>query len=111
MKKIPLMLIITLIFSLCLYSCDKKKEKCSIKKFVDSQSVHLKRADKYYFNNQYVYLLTYDGADMKENLYNENCELICSPAGGISGLGDGICPTFYEEAKFVTNIWINDNLK
>ncbi len=63
---------------------------------------------KFEINNKTYDVLSFKITAMNEKLYGENCVLICSPSGGISGLGDGNCPTFYEDAEFVRNIWVNN---
>jgi len=40
------------------------------------------------------YYITSDCCDQYNYLYNEQCELICAPDGGIIGTGDGKCPNF-----------------
>lgn len=56
-----------------------------------------------------VYQLVEDGETYYEvelgccdhftELYNQNCELICSPRGGISGGGAGDCPEWVYQAE------------
>ena len=50
------------------------------------------------------YYITSDCCDQYNYLYNEQCELICAPNGGIIGAGDGNCPTFTSEI-IKTLIW------
>ncbi|MBI1221500.1 MAG: hypothetical protein GC180_02755 [Bacteroidetes bacterium] len=49
---------------------------------------------RYTFKDQAYFLIppSTTSADMYTVLYNENCEYICAPGGGISGKGSGICP-------------------
>jgi len=53
--------------------------------------------------NTYYYI-TSDCCDQYNYLYNEHCELVCAPDGGIIGTGDGNCPTFTSEIV-KTLIW------
>ncbi len=55
-------------------------------------------------DNQIFYYITSDCCDQFNYLYNENCDIICAPDGGLSGGGDGNCPEFTTEIdKFL--IW------
>ena len=38
-------------------------------------------------------------------LYDENCNKICSPDGGIAGNGDGLCPDFFTNRTNERLIW------
>jgi len=40
------------------------------------------------------YYITSDCCDQYNYLYDNNCNQICAPDGGISGAGDGNCPIF-----------------
>ncbi len=55
-------------------------------------------------DGQIFYYITSDCCDQFNYLYNENCEIICAPDGGISGEGDGNCPDFTTEIE-KTLIW------
>ena len=59
---------------------------------------------KWEVDNQFFYYITSNCCDQYNYLYNENCEIICAPDGGIIGKGDGKCPTFYSEI-IKTLIW------
>lgn len=43
------------------------------------------------------YYITSDCCDQYNYLYNEQCEIICAPDGGITGAGNGNCPDFTNE--------------
>ena len=51
----------------------------------------------------YFYISS-DCCDQFNYLYNEACDIVCSPDGGFSGAGDGSCPEFTGEIK-KTLIW------
>ena len=55
-------------------------------------------------DGQIYYYITSDCCDQFNYLYNENCEIVCAPDGGISGEGDGNCPEFATEIE-KTLIW------
>ena len=43
--------------------------------------------------------------DIPSVLFNANGETICSPDGGLTGSGDGKCPTFFEERSDGKLVW------
>jgi hypothetical protein len=45
-------------------------------------------------NQNTYYYITSDCCDQFNLLYNENCDVVCAPDGGITGGGDGNCPNF-----------------
>lgn len=49
---------------------------------------------KWEVDGQTYYYITSDCCDQYNLLYNNNCNVICAPDGGITGLGDGNCPDF-----------------
>lgn len=50
------------------------------------------------------YLISSDCCDQLNYLYNENCQIVCAPSGGLSGNGDGGCPNFIDSIQW-TLIW------
>ncbi len=71
----------------------------------------LKIVPEYRFQGELVYVFesSYELcqiADMTADVYNENCELICS-LGGIAGFVDCNGDDFYDNAHFVRNVWAN----
>lgn len=61
--------------------------------------------DEYDYQGKHVFLFTADCCDQYNILFDENCKGICAPSGGIIGKGDGKCPDFKEQGKFVKNIY------
>lgn len=59
---------------------------------------------KWEADGQTYYYITSDCCDQYNYLYNNNCDVICAPDGGITGLGDGNCPDFKEPIE-KTLIW------
>lgn len=57
------------------------------------------------FNSKYVYYISPRFEDDLGSVYDQYCNLLCHPDGGISGNGDGSCPDFFDQAKFVRTIW------
>ena len=60
---------------------------------------------EYLYNGKKVYLFTSDCCDQYIELYDENCNYLCAPSGGITGKGDGKCVDFYTAAKHIQLIW------
>ena len=50
------------------------------------------------------YYSTADCCDQFSSLYDTHCDVVCAPDGGLTGTGDGNCPTFSEDKK-MTLIW------
>ncbi len=61
--------------------------------------------DEYLFKGKKAYLAKAQCCDFFDLLYDENCKEICAPTGGFTGRGDGKCPDFEKEAKFIKTIW------
>ncbi|MCB0704256.1 MAG: hypothetical protein KDC34_03065 [Saprospiraceae bacterium] len=60
---------------------------------------------QYEYNGMMVYYLPPMNGDIYSNLYNENCEIICHPDGGLTGTGDGQCPDFAKMRKNERLVW------
>lgn len=60
---------------------------------------------RYRFNGETVYYVPPRPYDFPSALYNSEGEIICSPDGGLTGGGDGKCPTFFEKRRGGTLIW------
>lgn len=60
---------------------------------------------QYTYNNQTVYYIPARCCDIPSVLYDSQCNVICSPDGGLTGKGDGKCPDFFEKRKNETLIW------
>lgn len=51
----------------------------------------------YTYNKQTVYYVTSKCCDIPSNLYDQNCNRICSPDGGFTGKGDMKCVDFFNK--------------
>jgi hypothetical protein len=60
---------------------------------------------RYRYNGDTVFYLAPPCCDQMSELYDENCNLICHPDGGITGAGDGQCPAFWSTATDSAEIW------
>lgn len=63
------------------------------------------QVDEYLYNGKKVYLLNSPCCDQFNPLYDEDCNLICAPSGGITGRGDGKCADFSSAAKHIRLVW------
>ena len=52
---------------------------------------------KWEVDGETFYYITSDCCDQFNNLYSENCDIVCAPDGGLTGQGDGKCPDFKGE--------------
>jgi hypothetical protein len=63
------------------------------------------QVSEYLYKGKKVYLTTAPCCDQYNGLYDDNCQHLCAPTGGITGKGDGKCPDFSTTAKFVRLVW------
>ncbi len=96
------------------HGCEKKNTDPSIPICIQLKIKDLKSKPKfnppasvtqYSYNGQIVYYITSDCCDQYNNLFNGNCNLICSPDGGIIGGGDRKCTDFRNKRTNEKLIW------
>ena len=63
------------------------------------------RVLRFTYNGDSVFYIPAYCCDHYSELYDEECNLICHPDGGITGGGDGQCPTFWSTATDSVEIW------
>ncbi|HEU5147574.1 MAG TPA: hypothetical protein VFT90_12700 [Chryseosolibacter sp.] len=63
---------------------------------------------RYIYNGKTVYYIPQRCCDIPSQLFDENCQLICSPDGGFSGGGDGRCKDFFDTRTDEKLIWEDD---
>jgi hypothetical protein len=56
------------------------------------------QVDEYVYQGKRVYLFSADCCDQYTQAFDENCNYICAPSGGITGKGDGRCADFINAA-------------
>ena len=61
--------------------------------------------DEYTYKGKRSFLFTADCCDQFNTLYDESCNVICSPSGGLEGGGDHKCEDFSKESKLIKQIW------
>ncbi len=60
---------------------------------------------QYDYDGKTVYYVASGCCDQYNLLFDSDCNIICSPDGGISGDGDGRCSDFYAKSKNKTLVW------
>lgn len=60
---------------------------------------------QYTYNGQIVYYITANCCDQYNQLFDSNCNLICSPDGGITDGGDRKCTDFHNKKTNEKLIW------
>lgn len=63
---------------------------------------------QYQYKGLTVYYIPPRCCDIMSSLYDENCDIICSPDGGIAGNGDGLCPDFFTSSTDESLVWADD---
>lgn len=118
MKIILLLLSFTVLAS---ETCDKKKktsstspEEQSIPTCIQAKIDSIKNlprfnppaeVNEYVYKDKRVFLFSSNCCDNFNLLFDENCNYVCAPTGGISGKGDMKCTDFTEKAKLVRLVW------
>jgi hypothetical protein len=100
---------IVIIFFICLAVACKKESNSypeCVQTVIDNGSGDYYGIWEYSYNNKTVYLFTTKKCcDFLDRLYDENCNYLCAPSGGISGKGDNRCPDFMQNAQRVKLVW------
>ncbi len=60
---------------------------------------------QYTYNGKTVYLLMAGCCDQYNVVYDDECNYLCAPSGGLTGKGDRKCTDFNERAKFIKAVW------
>ena len=117
MKIILLLLSFTVLAS---ETCDKKKktstspEEQSIPTCIQAKIDSIKKlprfnppaeVNEYVYKDKRVFFFSSDCCDQFNLLFDENCNYVCAPTGGITGKGDMKCTDFTEKAKLVRLVW------
>ena len=64
---------------------------------------------EYSYNGKMVFYFTSNCCDQFNIVYDEKCNYICAPDGGISGKGDMKCSDFAKNATKVKLVWKDEN--
>ena len=109
--------VIGAIFLMTSLSCKKINvpdgtPKCIVKKIrqikTDPVANPASSVWKYVYHGQAVYYIPPRCCDIGSQLYDEDCNQICSPDGGNSGGGDGKCTDFFTDRTGEQLIWQDD---
>ncbi len=77
-----------------------------IKQFVtDAKSNPPRTVIESIYKGEKVYYINSPCCDQYNNLYDSNCNKLCSPDGGFTGKGDGRCPDFHTSKSNEKLIW------
>jgi hypothetical protein len=87
-------------------SCNKDSIPGCIEKMTQGDpSATPLRIDEYEYQGKRVFYVTEDCCDKFNTVYDESCNPLCAPSGGLTGMGDGKCPDFDSKAKLIKKIW------
>ena len=104
------LIISTLIFGSC--DSDESVPTCIQEKIQKIKSEPVRNPPamvmRYSYRNQEVFYFTAYCCDFPSELFDLNCNLLCSPDGGISGSGDNKCPDFFTKRIDEQIIWQDD---
>ena len=110
MKIMPYFHILLMLF----LGCTKKDDLPKIPDCIAQKIENIKKEDarnppaivyQYTFQKKTVYFFPQYCCDIPSELYDQNCTLICLPDGGITGEGDGKCPSFFQERTEEIVVW------
>lgn len=59
----------------------------------------------YEYGGKCVYYLPPVCCDQYSQLYDDQCNVLCAPDGGLTGQGDGKCPDFFTNAVKIKLVW------
>ncbi len=98
---------------LFLIGCEKEDCEIDIPVCIENKIEEIKMEEvrnppaqvwKWEVDEQTYYYITADCCDQFNNLYDEKCNVVCAPDGGITGMGDENCPDFIEQIE-KTLVW------
>ena len=103
------LLLVTTIYSCHSLTAQQETSSCIQKKIATFKKQPLANPPigvfQYSYNGNLVYYVSAPCCDQYTTLYDENCNIICHPSGGITGKGDGKCPDFFEKRTDEKIIW------
>lgn len=100
--------------SIMLFSCNKEKLPKETPQCIEDKINAIADGEvwdpsakiySYTYNGKTVYYFPPRCCDIPSTLYDENCNVICSPDGGINGAGDGQCTDFFTTRTNEKLIW------
>lgn len=61
--------------------------------------------EEYNYDGRRVFLFSSNCCDQYNQAFDESCNYVCAPSGGITGKGDRKCENFKEKAKLIRIVW------
>lgn len=61
--------------------------------------------EEFNYNSKRAFLFSAECCDQYNQAFDENCNYICAPSGGITGKGDRKCEDFKDKARLVRVVW------
>lgn len=113
MKQI-LTLFLSVIIILISFSCKKTNVPKETPSCIKQQIRNILKEDvrnppaevwKYEYNGKTVYYIPAFCCDAMSVLFDEDCNVICNPDGGLTGNGDGKCTDFSQKSSKGELIW------
>ena len=110
-------LLVSSLFIAIFFSCASTNEQHAISECIQDKITTFKKQPvanppigvyQYNYNGNLVYYISAPCCDQYTTLYDENCNIICYPSGGITGTGDGKCKDFFEKRTNEKVIWQDD---
>ena len=108
------MLIALTLISVSTQNCSKKKEAVDIPVCIQQKIAEIKaqpkwnppaQVEEYTYKGKRVFLFSSNCCDQYNPLYDEACNYICAPTGGMTGKGDRKCEDFNADAKLLRVVW------
>lgn len=110
------MRILVLVLLASVFSCrtskpsDEQQSSTWLEGFIDQKKQEAPvnpptKITAYLYQSDTVYHVTAPCCDQFSTLYTQSGETLCHPDGGITGKGDGKCPTFRSEAVKLFVVW------
>ena len=105
---------VILLISITTVACNKEEVPKGTPKCIEQKINDIAKGDvwnppakvvSYEYNSQTVYYFTPRCCDIPSTLYDENCNEVCSPDGGLTGSGDGTCDDFFTTRTDEKLIW------
>lgn len=112
----------SILFTLVIFLAIAAK-KCDKDKFEGVPACILQKIDKirkepkwnppaevyeYSYKGKQVFYFSSNCCDQYNVVYDDQCNYICAPSGGITGKGDGKCPDFADSARKIRLVWKDD---
>ncbi|MBK5270371.1 MAG: hypothetical protein JJE22_05080 [Bacteroidia bacterium] len=63
------------------------------------------QVDEYTYDGKRVFLFSSNCCDQYNMLYDTQCNIVCAPSGGFTGMGDGKCADFAATSGHIKLIW------